>query len=108
VEGFVRLALCTDAVGQEINIATQQELSIGDLAREIIALMGIDARVAGYEQRLRPKKSEVERLSGNNSKLFKLTGWKPSTSLDDGLRATIEWFSIKSNLTLYMAHLYNV
>ncbi|MCM8774154.1 MAG: NAD-dependent dehydratase, partial [Candidatus Omnitrophica bacterium] len=66
------------------------------------------AKIVEDKIRIRPDKSEVERLLGSNEKLFSLTGWKPTYSLDEGLKETIEWFSVPQNLELYKAQIYNV
>lgn len=108
VEGFIKLAVCDEALGQETNISTRQEISIGDLANKIIEIMGGKARLVMDENRVRPSKSEVERLLGDNTKLFSLTGWKPATTIDDGLRITIDWFRSEKNASFYKAHIYNV
>ncbi len=107
-EGFVRLAKCDKAIGQEVNISTRNEISIGKLAETIITLMGSDAKVVLDAGRLRPGKSEVERLLGSNEKLFNLTNWKPGWSLEEGLKATIDWFRSGDNTQIYKSHIYNV
>jgi NAD dependent epimerase/dehydratase len=107
-EGFVRLSMCDTAIGQEVNIATQSEISVGKLAEKIIGLIGADARVVLDEKRLRPSKSEVARLLGSNERLHKLTGWKPRCPLDDGLKATINWFKSEKVLQSYKSQIYNV
>jgi NAD dependent epimerase/dehydratase len=107
-EGFVRLSKSDKAIGQEVNIATQSEISVGNLAEKIIAFTGADAKVVLDEKRLRPSKSEVDRLVGSNEKLNDLTGWKPSCSLDDGLKETIDWFKSGNVLQTYKSQIYNV
>jgi len=107
-DAFVAIAKSTGTIGEIINIATQSEISIGDLARKLIVKINPDARIALDEKRIRPEKSEVERLSGSNKKIKRLTGWSPSHSLDDGLEETIEWFRNKDNLKLYKPTIYNV
>lgn len=106
VRGFVSIANCEEAIGQEINIASQYEVSIGDLANELIAQINPDARIVCDEQRIRPEKSEVNRLFGCNEKIRGLTGWKPEYSLAEGLSETIAW--IKQNLKSYKADIYNL
>ncbi|MEI6079113.1 MAG: NAD-dependent 4,6-dehydratase LegB [bacterium] len=107
-EGFVEIAKSDKTIGQEINIATQSEISIGDLAKKIIAIINPEARVLEEEKRLRPKNSEVERLLGCNDKIKKLTNWEQKHSLDNGLKATIEWFKDPNNLKGYKSEIYNV
>ncbi len=106
--GFIEILKARKTEGEVINIATGREISVGDLAKTLIALTGAKAGVAADRQRLRPKKSEVERLLGGNRKLARLTGWKPSTRIEDGLRETIAWFSKPENLARYNADTYNV
>jgi len=108
VEGFVKIAKCDKAIGEEINIATEEEISIGDLAQKLINLINPEAKIVTEEIRLRPEKSEVERLCGSNEKLKKLTGWIPQYSLEEGLKETIEWFKNRENLKLYKPDIYNV
>ncbi|MBR2670900.1 MAG: NAD-dependent 4,6-dehydratase LegB [Oscillospiraceae bacterium] len=104
--GFIAIADCPDAVGQEINIATGQDISIGDLAKKIIAKIEPSAQIVCDQQRLRPEKSEVERLLGDSTKLRNLTGWKPEYDLDRGLDETIAW--IKDHMSSYKPDIYNV
>jgi len=106
--GFAEIANHDSLIGQEVNIATNVEISIGDLAQKIINLMGVDARIVSDNERLRPEKSEVERLLGSNQKIVSATAWRPRFSLDEGLQQTIEWFSNPQNLSQYKAHIYNV
>lgn len=106
--GFAEIAKQDSLIGQEVNIATNVEISIGDLAQKIINLMGADARIVSDQERLRPEKSEVERLLGSNQKIVSATSWRPRFSLDAGLQKTIEWFSNPQNLSQYKAHIYNV
>ena len=104
--GFALIAESESCVGQVINIATQQEHSVQAIAEKLIALINPKARIICDEQRLRPEKSEVERLLGSNERLKTLTGWAPETSIDAGLEQTIEWF--KSENHRYKADIYNL
>lgn len=106
--GFVEIAKCPDLVGHEVNIATQSEISIGDLAQELINQINPNAQISSDIQRLRPAKSEVFRLYGSNEKLKSLTGWRQQYSLTAGLAETIDWFRKKENLNQYKADIYNV
>jgi NAD dependent epimerase/dehydratase len=108
VEGFIEIAKSDKTIGEEINIATAQEISILDLAKKIINIVNPKAKIITENERLRPEKSEVERLLGDNTKIKTLTNWKPKYSLDEGLRITIEWFKNKENLKLYKPDIYNV
>lgn len=107
-EGFVAIAKSDNVAGEEINIATSKEISVGDLGRKLIEIINPSATIICDEERLRPEKSEVERLLGSNEKLKRLTGWQPEHSIDEGLRITIDWFSDTSNLGKYKAHVYNI
>lgn len=106
--GFIALAKCDDAVGKEINIGSQTEISIGNLANLLIELMGISAKIVSEDARKRPEKSEVERLVCNNSLMKELTGWEPKTSLREGLLKTIEWFRDREKLQRYKSDIYNI
>ena len=108
VEGFSRIADSEKTIGEEINIATQSEITIGDLALKIIGMINPKAKVITDNERLRPAKSEVMRLFGSNEKLIKLTGWKQNYTLDEGLKKTIDWFSDKQNLKNYKHDIYNI
>lgn len=104
--GFIKLLECGASIGEEVNIASQREISIGQVAQEIINKINPAARVISDDARLRPERSEVERLLGSNAKLFSLTGWKPTYDLSSGLDETIEWF--RANLNNYKHNLYNI
>ena len=96
--GFIAIAESDKTIGQEINIATQREIPIGDLAKEIIAQINPDAKIVCDEQRLRPEKSEVNRLLGANAKIKELTDWKQQYTFEQGIAETITW--IRQNLSL--------
>ena len=104
--GFVAIAESDQTIGEEINIATQKEISIGDLAHEIIRQINPNARIVCDEQRLRPEKSEVNRLLGANEKIKRLTSWQPRYTFEQGIGETIDW--IRDNLDKYKADIYNV
>lgn len=104
VEGFIEIAQHTEAIGQVINIGSGQEISIGDLAKTILKLMGKDIPVIRDKQRIRPRGSEVERLCADTRKAQQLLGWSPSNSLKQGLMKTIEW--IQLNYERYQADTY--
>ena len=105
--GFLALARAKGIEGEEINIATGTEVSMQDTLQLIASLMNADVRWVQDPARIRPAKSEVFRLCGDNTKITSLTDWRPSVSLADGLRETIDWFTIKSNLTKYKTDIYN-
>jgi dTDP-glucose 4,6-dehydratase len=104
--GFIEIAKTDRTIGEEINIATQQEISIGQLAKELIHQINPKARIVCDEQRLRPEKSEVNRLLGSNKKILQLTDWKPHYTFEQGLAETIEFF--KQNLDRYKTDIYNI
>ena len=104
--GFIAIAESDKTIGQEINIATQREISIGDLAKEIIAQINPDAKIVCDEQRLRPEKSEVNRLLGANAKIKELTDWKQQYTFEQGITETIAW--IRQNMAAYKTDIYNV
>ncbi len=108
VQGFIEIAKSDSLLGEEINIATGQEISIGDLAKKIIALINSEALIINEQERMRPAKSEVERLLGDNQKLLNHTNWKQKYSIEQGLAETIGWFKNKENLLQYKADIYNV
>lgn len=97
--GFMAIADCEQAIGQEINIATGVEHSIGDLANELIAQINPNAKIVCEAERLRPEKSEVNRLLGDSTKLRAMTGWAPAYTFEQGLAATIEF--LRGNLDRY-------
>ena len=104
VNGFVEIAKSDKTVGQEINIASGIEISIGQLAGELIAQVNRDAKIVCEPARLRPEKSEVERLLGCNRKLLSLTAWKPQFSLAQGLAETI--FLPHRSVLVYMMNFF--
>lgn len=106
--GFVEISLCDKLIGHDVNIATHNEISIGDLANELIAQINPAATIKQEQERMRPEKSEVFRLFGDNTKLKEFTGWAPETSLSEGLKQTIEWFKDPENLKNYKANIYNI
>jgi len=90
-EGFLKAAECEKAIGEEINLGTGQEISIGELAKKIAATIGRDITIRLADERIRPYKSEVQRLLSNNYKAKELLGWEPRTGLEEGLAETLEW-----------------
>ncbi len=104
--GFIAIAESDRTIGQEINIATQQEISIGELAQEIISQINPNAKIICDEQRLRPEKSEVNRLLGSNAKIKELTDWKQNYTFEQGIAETISW--IRENMNAYKTDIYNV
>lgn len=105
-QGFMAIAEVKETVGEEINIATGREISIGELAAELIRQINPSAQIVCDEQRLRPEKSEVNRLLGSNDKIRTLTSWQPKYTLEEGLGETIAW--IRENLNTYKTDIYNL
>ncbi len=106
--GFLAIAATDKTIGQEINIATEQEISIGALAAELISQINPAARIICHEERIRPEKSEVERLLGSAAKIKSLTDWTPKYDLAKGLAETIAWFKRPEHLARYKSELYNI
>ena len=108
VNGFLKIAECDKLIGQEVNIATQSEISIGDIAQLLIKKINPKAKIITDTIRIRPEKSEVFRLYGSNEKLKLYTDWQQRFIFEQGLDETIEWFSNAENLKLYKSTIYNV
>lgn len=106
--GFLALARCEKAVGETVNISSNYEISVGDTLTLIRELMGSDVEFLSDAQRLRPDKSEVFRLWGDNTRIRELTGFEPTFDIRRGLQATIDWFTRPANLAKYKAGIYNV
>lgn len=102
----------TNIEGKVINLGSNFEISIGELAQLISELMNAKIKISGQLERVRPQGSEVERLWADNSKARKLLKWSPvyggKEGLSKGLKETIQWFLDKKNLGLYKSDLYNV
>ena len=107
-KGFLMIAENKNTVGQTINIGSNTEISIRDVYELIKKIMKSDVEFITENERLRPQNSEVFRLWCDNTKIKKLTGYKPDYSLKKGLEETIAWFSNKENLKKYKADIYNV
>ena len=105
--GFLALACAEGVEGEEINIATGTEVSMADTLRLIAELMQSDVEYVVDPQRLRPAKSEVFRLCGDNRKILSLTDWRPQVDLREGLKRTIDWFATPGNLAGYKSGIYN-
>lgn len=104
--GFEAVLRSDKTIGQEINIATCREVSIGELAKELIRQIEPSATIVCDEQRLRPEKSEVERLLGSNEKIKSLTDWTPAYTFEEGLAETIDW--LRLHLDAYKPDIYNI
>lgn len=112
VGAFTAVMDCNAAVGQVLNAGSNYEISIGDTVGLIAEVLGKEVSIVTDEQRLRPEKSEVERLWADNSRLRELTGWVPAFAGKDGFKRgllqTAEWFSNPDNLRMYRADRYNI
>ncbi len=108
VNGFIEIAKSQKTIGEDVNIATNSEISIEKLANTLIKLINPEAKIITDENRIRPEKSEVNRLYGCNKKITTLTEWKQKYSFEQGIKETIEWFSDKENLKHYKPGIYNI
>lgn len=112
VEGFIAVAASDRSIGEVINIGSNYEISIGETVALIAEVMGVEIEIETDDARLRPDKSEVERLWADNRKAAELLGWSPRYAGKDGLRRgleeTIAWFSRPENLRAYKVDRYNI
>jgi dTDP-glucose 4,6-dehydratase len=112
VAGFLAVARSDKSIGEIINIGSNYEITMGDTVKMIADLMGAKVEIVLDQQRVRPAKSEVERLWADNTKAEQLLGWAPKygqcKGLQQGLLETIEWFSQKENLQSYKSEIYNL
>lgn len=108
VKGFIEISKSLELIGHECNIATNSEISMLDITKMLIKLINPAVKITQDQDRIRPSKSEVYRLYGDNSKILEYTDWKVQYSLESGLKETIDWFSEKENLKQYKPDIYNV
>ena len=112
VRGFIAVAESERSAGEVINVGSNFEISVGDTARLIAEVMGREVEIETDSKRLRPERSEVERLWADNSKAERLLGWRPEYGGEEGFRRglarTVEWFSRPENLRTYKSDLYNI
>ena len=106
IDGFIRVGECLESTGEIINLGSNFEISIKDLAELICKYLNCDIVIDSEQERKRPVKSEVERLLADTAKAKKILNWKPKYSLEKGLKATIAWF--KENKDFYKSGIYNV
>ena len=106
VNGFLRAAVAPNVLGQELNLGTGADISVGELAEQIIRLTGRPVEIATDSERMRPEKSEVRRLLSDNGLARRALGWEPAYSLEDGLRETIAW--IGDHLDFYHVGRYEI
>lgn len=112
VQGFIAALESNNSIGKVINIGSNYEISIGDTVKLIGEVMGVDVETETELVRIRPDKSEVERLWADNTKAKDLLGWKPAyggrEGLKKGLEETVAWFTLSENLKHYKVNLYNI
>jgi dTDP-glucose 4,6-dehydratase len=112
VAGFIAMMKSNKVLGEVVNIGSNYEISVGDTVKTIASLMNAEVDICSDEERLRPEKSEVERLWASNEKAKKLLGWEPQygglEGFKRGLGETIEWFTNPENLKGYKADVYNI
>jgi dTDP-glucose 4,6-dehydratase len=112
VAGFIAVTESERSAGEVINIGSNYEISIGETVALIAEIIGVDIEIETDDIRIRPDKSEVERLWADNRKALDLTGWQPTYAGKDGLRKglseTIEWFANSAHLACYKADRYNI
>lgn len=106
VAGFLEIANCPALNGEITNIGVGEEIAIGELVKLIACSMGVEVSIKTNDRRIRPERSEVERLYCNNKKITSHTGWSPQYTLENGLKRTIEWF--KQNTQFYKPDIFNV
>lgn len=107
-EGFVSCLEASGLDGEVLNLGTGRDISVGDLVELISSRMGAEILVETDSDRVRPEKSEVERLLAGNGKMRSRTSWSPKVSLEEGIDRTIAWFSDPANLGMYKTGIYNV
>lgn len=105
-EAFIKVAESDMTIGEVVNAGSNYEISIGNLVNRIIHIIGRKIEIVCDKERIRPEKSEVNRLWADNTKIRKLTGWKPKYTLDEGIKETVEW--LKDNMKYYKPDIYNV
>ena len=111
--GFTEIASCNEAIGEVVNIGSDFEVSIGDTVKIIAEVMGKEVEIITDEERIRPEKSEVERLWAGTDKAKKLFNWEPNfggsiEGFKKGIEKTVEWFTKPENLALYKHDRYNI
>ena len=106
VAGFLKVGQTNGVEGKTINLGTGQEIRVGELAQKIISLVGKPVRIQIDPARLRPEKSEVQRLVSNNQMARKLIAWQPEVAFEEGLQNTIDW--VDEHISLYSPDRYVV
>ena len=106
IEAFIKVAESTNSIGEVINIGSNLEISIRDIAEKVMTMIGKNKEITTDPRRIRPEKSEVDRLWCDNTKAKNLLGWEPKISFDEGLKRTTAWMS--DNIDLYKPESYNI
>jgi NAD dependent epimerase/dehydratase len=106
--GFLAIARSEVTIGKEINISSNSEMSMADTLDIIKEILQSNVHFITEEQRIRPENSEVFRLRGDNSLIKELTGWHPGVTIREGLKKTIDWFTVPENLAKYKSGVYNL
>jgi dTDP-glucose 4,6-dehydratase len=106
VEGFIKVAEVGDVAGETFNLGAGEEISIGNLAKKVISLVDRTVNIVVDKQRIRPEKSEVQRLLADNSLAREKLGWQPKVGLSQGLEKTIRW--VENHINLYDAGTYQI
>jgi len=105
-DGFVKVAESDDTIGAELNLGTGTDISVGELAERVGALLGKELQVRESAERVRPAASEVDRLVSDNRRVRELARWEPEVSLDEGLERTIDW--VRAHPELYDPRSYRI
>lgn len=108
VLGFIKCAEADKSIGEVINIGSNYEISIKDLIDLIAKIMDKKIEIVSEQERIRPEKSEVERLWADNQMANEILNWRPQHTIREGLEKTIQWFSGKDNLKFYKSDIYNI
>jgi NAD dependent epimerase/dehydratase len=108
VNAYQKIAETDSLIGEDVNIATECEISIGELAQKLIDEINPSAKIIIEDKRLRPSTSEVFRLFGSNQKLFQHTQWKPTIAIELGLKNTIDWLRLTENFKKYNPNIYSI
>ena len=107
-KAFIEILKCKELIGHECNISSNSEVSMQNIVDQLIKLINPNAKIISDSNRIRPVKSEVFRLFGDNTKIKNYTNWNPEFNLEKGLKETIDWFSDANNLKYYKSGIYNV
>ena len=105
---FIKISEHTETIGETLNIGSNYEISISETFEKIKNIMNSDVTFVIDPQRIRPEKSEVERLWCDNTKLIELTEFEPRVKIEEGLKRTVDWFLDDKNLKQYKPKIYNV